>query len=335
MSLFVGRRGPLAAGGALAGLLLALLAAPVSAHGRPEAELTAAVALTSWTIEPLALLALLVSLALYLVAVRRVDRAHPGHPVPRRRIAAWTAGLVVVAVALFSVVDVYADELFTVHMVQHLLLTMVAPPLLLQGAPITLLLRSASHENRQRWILPVLESRVVVAITHPLVCWVGFALVMWGSHFSPLFDAALADDGIHAAEHALFLGAGLLFWLPVAGIDPYPHRMGQAARVGYMLLGLPQNSFLGLAIYSAPTVLYTHYASLVRAWGPTPLEDQQLAGGLRWAAGDVLFLLPLLGVVVAWFRSEEEKGRLSDERLDRERAQLEASGRSAPARPPR
>ena len=335
MLSFVGRRRTLAAGGAIATVSLATLAGPVAAHGRPAAELTVATALTSWTVEPVALAALLVGLGLYLIAVRRVDRAHPGHPVPRRRIAAWLAGLAVVAVALFSATDVYADELFSVHMVQHLLLAMVAPPLLLQGAPLTLLLRSASHERRERWILPVLQSRAVMALTHPLVGWIGFALVMWGSHFSPLFDAALADDGIHAAEHALFLGAGLLFWLPVGAVDPSPHRMGHAARVGYLLLSLPQNSFLGLAIFSAPSVLYPHYAELVRAWGPTPLEDQQLAGGLMWAAGDLLFLVPLLGVVRAWFRSEEEKGRLNDERLDRERAQAEATARSAPARPPR
>jgi putative copper resistance protein D len=332
---FVGRRRPLLAGGTLAALLPTALAGPVSAHGQTAAELTVGVALTSWTIEPAALVALFAALGLYVFAVRRVDRAHPAHPVPRRRLLAWSAGLAVVAVALFSFVDVYADELFTVHMVQHLLLTMVAPPLLLQGAPITLLLRSASAEHRQRWILPVLESRVIVALTHPLVGWVGFALVMWGSHFSPLFDAALADDGVHAFEHGLFLGAGLLFWLPVGGVDPNPHRMGHAARVGYMLLGLPQNSFLGLAIFSAPTVLYPHYAALVRAWGPTPLQDQQLAGGVMWAAGDVLFLVPLLAVVAAWFRSEEEKGRLHDERLDRERSALEARARSAPARPER
>jgi putative copper resistance protein D len=335
MVIFVGRRRPLAAGGVFAALLLAALTGPVGAHGRAAAGLTVGTALTDWTVEPASLLALVIGMGLYLAAVRRVDRAHPRNPVPRRRVAAWLAGLAVVAFALFSFIDGYADELFSVHMVQHLLLTMVAPPLLLQGAPITLLLRSASSAHRQRWILPVLESRAVVALTHPLVGWIGFALVMWGSHFSPLFDAALADDGVHAAEHALFLGAGLLFWLPVSGVDPNPHRMGHAARVGYLLLGLPQNSFLGLAIFSAPAVLYSHYAALVRAWGPTPLEDQQLAGGIMWAAGDLLFLVPLLGVMAAWFRSEEREGRQHDDRLDRERARREATARSAPARPPR
>lgn len=311
-------------GGVLAVVALLALAGPAAAHGRPSEELTAASALTSWTVEPLALVGLLLSLVLYLVAVRRVDRAHPDHRVPRWRIAAWLGALAVVAFALFSVVDVYADELFSVHMVQHLLLTFVAPPLLLQGAPLTLLLRSASHAHRQRWILPVLESRAVGLLTHPVLGWVGFLLVMWGSHFSPLFDAALADDGIHAMEHLLFLGAGLLFWLPVVGADPSPHRLGHAARVVYLMLSLPQNSFLGLAIFSAPAVLYPHYAALVRAWGPTPLADQQLAGGIMWAAGDLLFLVPLLAVVAGWFRHEEAQGRINDERLDRERATREA-----------
>jgi putative copper resistance protein D len=330
MFVFVGRGRSLAASGTLAAVLVAALVGPVSAHGRPAGELTLRTALTNWTVEPALLLALSISLGLYLVAVRRVDRVHPRNPVPRRRVVAWLAGLAVVAIASFSFLDAYADELFSVHMVQHLLLTMVAPPMLLQGAPITLLLRGASSARRRRWILPVLDSRAVRALTHPLLGWVGFALVMWGSHFSPLFDAALADDGVHAAEHALFLGAGLLFWLPVAGVDPSPHRLGHAARVGYLLLGLPQNSFLGLAIFSAPAVLYPHYAGLVRAWGPTPLEDQQLAGGLMWAAGDLLFLVPLLVLVAAWFRSEERRGRQHDERLDRERARRDATGRSAP-----
>ena len=318
MSLLVGR--PVSVAAAVAAALGALLPGTASAHGRAIEALTPARALTSWSLQPAALLALAVAGALYLAAVRRVDRAHPAHRVPRRRTAAWLAGLAVVGFALSSFVDVYADDLFSVHKVQHLLLSMVAPPLLLMGAPLTLLLRVSTPARRQRWILPALGSQLVRVLTAPLVGWLVFAAVMWGSHFSPLFDAALEDDAVHAAEHGLFLAAGLLFWLPVGGVDPSPHRMGHAARIGYLLLSLPQNSFLGLAIFSAPAVLYPHYASLQRAWGPTPLEDQQLAGGIMWAAGDLLFLVPLLFLVVAWFRAEEEKGRLHDERLDRERA---------------
>jgi putative copper resistance protein D len=90
---------------------------------------------------------------------------------------------------------------------------------------------------------------------------------------------------------------------------------------------MPQNSFLGLAIFSAPAALFAHYGTLARAWGPTPLEDQQIAGGIMWAAGDMLFLVPLLFLTAAWLRAEEEKGRLHDERLDRERSVREAATR--------
>jgi putative membrane protein len=287
---------------------------------------TAWTLLTSWAVEPAALVAIVLGATVYLMGVRRVDRAHPANPVPRRRIAAWLAGLAVIGAALFSFVDGYATSLFSVHMVQHLLLAMVGAPLLLLGAPITLLLRAASPETRKHRILPVLESRPARVISHPVVGWLAFAVVIWASHFSPLFGAALEDPGIHALEHALYLGAALLFWWPIVGADPHPYRMGHGLRFGYALLAMPLNSFLGLVLFVTPIVLYEHYATVQRIWGPTPLEDQQLAGGIMWAAGDLIFLVPLLFLTLAWFRAEEEKGRLHDEKLDRERARLARAG---------
>jgi cytochrome c oxidase assembly factor CtaG len=306
--------------------LALLLVGPSAALGHvtdvaPPAP-TPWIVLTSWTLEPFALLGIVAAAVLYLVAVRSVDRAHPANPVPRRRLVAWLGGLAVIGVALFSFLDVYATSLFSVHMVQHLLLAMVGAPLLLLGAPITLLLRVASPATRQRRILPVLHSRVVRAISHPVVGWLALAIVLWASHFSPIFGAALDDPGVHAFEHALYLGAGLLFWWPIVGVDPHPHRMGHGMRFGYALLAMPLNSFLGLVLFVTPVVLYEHYATLQRIWGPTALEDQQLAGGIMWAAGDLIFLVPLLLLTLTWFRAEEEKGRLHDEKLDRERARL-------------
>ena len=306
--------------------LVLLLGGPGTALGHvtdvaPPAP-TPWVVLTSWAFEPFAVLGIAAAAVLYLVAVRRVDRAHPANPVPRRRTVAWLGGLAIVGVALNSFVDVYATSLFSVHMVQHILLAMVGAPLLLLGAPITLLMRVASPATRQRRILPILHSRPVRAISHPVVGWLALAVVLWASHFSPLFGAALDDPGVHALEHALYLGAGLLFWWPVVGVDPHPYRMGHGMRFGYALLAMPLNSFLGLVLFVTPVVLYEHYATVQRLWGPTPLEDQQLAGGIMWAAGDLIFLVPLLFLTVAWFRSEEEKGRLHDEKLDRERARL-------------
>src|SRR3990170_3481300 len=304
MPVHVGRFATSASAATLAATLLGVSPGAVWAHGAGADQLTTLSALTSWTLEPLALLGILAAAAVYLAAVRRVDRVHRLNPVPRRRTAAWLAGLLVVEVALFSFLDVYAGQLFSVHMVQHILLTMVAAPLRVLG--------------------------------HPVVGWTFFAGVMWAAHFSPLFDAALEDDGVHALEHALFLSAAVMFWWPVIGADPSPHRMGYGTRFGYVLLSMPQNSFLGLAIFSAPAVLFAHYATLTRAWGPTPLEDQQIAGGIMWAVGDMLFLVPLLFLTAAWLRSEEEKGRLHDEWLDRERpVRPPSTARSVPARPRR
>jgi cytochrome c oxidase assembly factor CtaG len=281
--------------------------------------------LLSWSLEAHVLLPLLGVALLYRWAARAVSRAHPGNVWPRWRAWSWYGGLVVLLVALESPIGTYDTTLFSVHMVQHLLMTLVAAPLLAIGAPITLLLRVSSPSTRRRWLLPVLHSHVLRVLSFPVVTWVVFAAVMWASHFSSLFDAALDNEAAHVLEHGLFLGAALLFWWPVVGADPSPWRLPHPARVAYLFLGMPQSSFLGLAIFSAPGVLYPHYATLIRPWGPTPLYDQQLAGGIMWAGGDGVFLIAMILALWVWLRAEEREGRLADARLDR------ASAASAPS----
>jgi len=307
--------------GAVAGLLSTLLLASpatVAAHGAAPLPLDARTAITAWSLEvhiwlPIVLLALA-----YRAGVRSVAGAHPGNPVPRRRALAWYGGLLALFVALQSPIATYDTTLFSAHMVQHLLLTMVVAPLLVLGAPITLLLRVVSPSARKRVVLPILHSRAARVISFPVVAWAVFAGVMYGSHFSPLFDAALENVFVHLLEHALYLGAGLLFWWPVVGADPSPWRMPHAARLLYVFLGMPYSSFLALAIYSASGVLYPHYATLQRDWGPTPLADQQLAGGIMWVGGDALFLVAVVAMVATWMRAEEAEGKRADARLDRE-----------------
>jgi putative copper resistance protein D len=300
-------------------------AGPVAAHGvAPDATSLWAV-LTAWSFEAHVLLPLVVAGLVYRWGVGAVNRAHPRNRVPRWRPWAWYGGLVVLFVALGSPIATYDTTLFSAHMVQHLLMTMAAAPLLALGAPITLLLRVSSPVTRRRIILPVLHSRPVRLVAHPVVTWVLFAGVMWASHFSPLFDAALESEVIHVFEHVLFLSVALLFWWPAVGADPSPWRLPHPARIGYVFLGMPQSSFLGLAIFSAPGVLYPHYETLARAWGPTPLQDQQLAGGIMWAVGDGFFLLAMILAVWVWLRAEEAEGRRADARLDRE-AELAARG---------
>jgi putative copper resistance protein D len=235
----------------------------------------------------------------------------------------------VLILALQSPIERYDTTLFSVHMVQHLLLTMVAAPLLVLSAPITLLLRAASGRVRKGFVLPILHSRLVRIVSFPAVSWVVFTGYMFFSHFSPLFNASLEDPTIHQLEHVGYIATAMLFWWPAIGIDPSPWRLPRAGRLLYLGLGMPFSSFLGLAIVSATGVLYPHYALLVRPWGMSPLEDQNWAGGIMWAGGDGLFLIALVLGVAAWLKDEEAEGRREDARLDRDMAARERAAARA------
>jgi cytochrome c oxidase assembly factor CtaG len=276
------------------------------------------VILSTWSGDPLPWIGIVLAITLYLAAVGIVDRAHPAKRVPRWRIAAWLAGVAAVAVALVSAVHIYSGSVFTVHMAQHLLLAMVAPPLLALGAPMTLTLRAASPRVRRSVLLPVLHSWPVKAISWPPVGWTLFAVVMWATHFSPLFNAALENQALHSAEHLLYLAAGILFWWPVIGADPIRWRLSPIGRMAYLAAQMPFNTAVGLAIYFAPTILYPHYALLGRTWGPDPLTDQQLAGIVMWGFGDVILLGALVLAVEAWLRADEKRSRRTRERASRD-----------------
>ena len=312
------------AAASVVGAALALLAAaPVAlAHGSsPEPPTGVVDLLTSWSFDLSLQVPLLAVLGAYLWAVRHVNAAHPANPVPRGRVAAFVAGIAVIEIALASVVERYDTTLFSVHMVQHILLTLVAAPLLALGAPITLLLRVVRGEFRRRWLLPVLHSRAVRVLAFPVVAWVAFAGVMWASHFSPLFDEALEQPLLHQFEHLLYMGSALLFWWPVVGADPAPWRMALPARMLYVFLQMPQNTFLALAIYSAATPLYPHYATLDLPW-VSALDDQRLAGGLMWIGGDALFLFAVISLIAAWMRKEERDAPREDARVAAQRTEI-------------
>jgi cytochrome c oxidase assembly factor CtaG len=267
-----------------------------------------------WSFEPLPTLAIAIATGWWIWAVRNVDAAHPANPVPRRRSLAFGLGMLALAVALLSGIDAYDTTLFSIHMVQHVLLMLIAAPLIALSAPITLLLRVSAPETRKRWILPVLHSRVVRVLAFPVVTWIIFATVMWGSHFSALFDAALEDPLLHVVEHGIYLGAAFLFWWPAVALDPAPWRMPHPVRMLYLFLQMPQNTFLAVVILGASAPLYEHYATLVRAWGPTPLADQQLAAGIMWIVGDLVFMVAILGVLVGWMRAEARDAGRADRR---------------------
>ena len=184
------------------------------------------------------------------------------------------AGLLVAAVALSPPFESRVDATLAAHMVQHVLLTMVSAPLLAAGLHTT-------------W-------RV-----HPLLAWLVFAATGWAIHFSPFFDAAADHLPLHVAEHGLLIGTAVLFWAQVVGPGA---SMSHPLRLLYLIVAMPQNTFLALAISSAGRILYPHYAG-----GPDPLGDQRLAGGIMWVAGDLVLLAAVLMVAAAWARHEERQ----------------------------
>lgn len=308
-----------------------LLAAGVAlAHGDEVAAPTLPGVLLAWTLDPLPLLGIVAAAVGYLWAERQVWRAHPDSPVPAHRRWLFLGGLATIAVALVSPIDTYEGQLFSVHMGQHMLLELVAAPLIVLAAPITLALRVASPRWR-RVLLAALHSHALRWLAFPLTAWLLFAGVNWGWHFSSLYDLALENDLVHYGEHLSMLAAGLLFWWPAISPDPMPWRMPHPVRLLYLFLAMPQNSFLGVALLSTESVLYPHYLSIHRAWGPAPLADQQLGGILMWVMGDMVFLAAMIGVVAAWMRFEDVRTARLDARLDEEERLRQAREGEGPA----
>jgi putative copper resistance protein D len=307
--------------------LLALLPAVAFAHGGAEPRPGLSTLIDGWELDPVAILGLGATWLLYWWGVKHVARAHPKSPIPRRRVVYFTTGVVVLALALVSPLAAYDTTLFSAHMWQHMLITLVAAPLLALGAPITLALRAASPGLRREVLLPALHSRIVSALSFPAVAWIAFAATMWVSHFTPIFNASLEHEWLHRLEHLWYLGAGLLFWWPVVAVDPVSWRMSHPVRMLYLFLQMPQNSFLALAIYSSSNVIYSHYETLGRTWGPSPLRDQELAGISMWVVGDLLFLVAVICAAYAWLQHEELEAKRQDRIIARQRAA--AAGTSA------
>jgi putative membrane protein len=281
--------------------------------------------LLSWALNPLVIVGLLAATIAYLQARRRLIAS--GVPWPARRTAYFMSGIGALALALLSPIQAYDTVLFSVHVVQHMLLTMVAAPLLALGAPVTLALRVAKGQTRRRMVR-VLHSPPLRMISNPLVAWVLFTLSLYALYFSPLFDLSLRQPVVHDLVHLHFLAAGLLFWWPVVGLDPSRWRMPHIARVGFVFLMVPFHAFLGVAIMNSGRVLAPTLESFQRTWGPAPLADQQTGGAILWGAGDLITILAVLGILISWANYEEKVVAVrEDRRLARERE----AGR--PARP--
>jgi len=307
-----------------AALALLLLGGPAAlpalagpAPGQVVPEPTLRRVLLDWSFDPLVALPLLAVAVLYLRGLRRIRER--GQRWPAQRTACFLTGVAAVALALQSPVEAYDTALFSVHVAQHLLLTMAAAPLMVLGAPVTMLLMTVPPRARKR-IVRVVHSLPVKIVGHPLIAWALFTLTLYALYFSPLFDLSLRNKLVHDVVHLHFLAVGLLFWWPVVGVDPTRWRIHQLARLLYVFLMVPFHAFLGVAIMSSGHLLAPSLAGFVRTWGPSPLADQQAGGAVMWGAGDIISLLSVIAILAAWASYEEKVAAREDRRIARERA---------------
>ena len=257
----------------------------------------------------------LVLVALGLAYVRGWRRlAAARHPPPRWRLALYIVALVTVALALLGL-DEAAESRFSSHMIQHLLLVMVAAPLVLLGNPLPLVLWGLPRPLRGRIAAATLRPattvrRALVALSSLPVAGVLYVVTVWGWHLPALYDAAAEHELVHVVEHAMLLGTALLFWWPV--IRPAP-RLRPPAHPGllivYLVAATAQNTALGMALTVPDRAFYPHYVSAAATLGISAVDDQAFGGGLMWSMGH-MYLLPILVILYAIAR---DSGRGHDE----------------------
>ena len=231
---------------------------------------------------------------------------------PLWRTALFFLGLATLLVALASPIDIYAAVSFAVHMVQHMLLTVVAAPLLMLGAPIRPLLRGVPPLVRAAIVRPLARARAIRTfvhlVRHPLVAAALYVGGLYAWHLPSLYDGALLDARVHVVEHAWFFLSALLFWSVV--IDPAPFRgsLGYGARLPYLLvLGAAQNTVLGGILSFSSRLLYSAYADVsTSVFDLDRLTDQRVGGAIMWVVGDFVFLAAASVAFFLWLAEEEE-----------------------------
>ncbi len=256
---------------------------------------TAQAILASWTVDPWVVIALAGAAALYGRGWWALHRQMPER-FPRWRLAAFGAGLATLFVAVASPLDAFAGLLLSVHMAQHLLLMLVAPPLLLLGAPLVPLLRGLPPRVAKDGLGPFLAwpalRRATSALLHPLLCWWALVVATWAWHLPAVYQLALRDPFWHEVEHATFLAAALLFWWPVVHPWPSRARWPRWAIPLYLLLADVQNTAFAALLAFSERLLYPVYASVPRLGGRSALDDQVLAGAIMWVPGSLALLVP-------------------------------------------
>jgi putative membrane protein len=273
-------------------------------------------------VTPGSVLAVLSMLALvvYVLAVLRLRRT--GVTWPWWRTLAWAAGCGSLFAVTGTWLNGYSMVLFSVHMAQHMVLSLITPLLLLLGAPVTLALRTLPRGQGpsgapRALLLEALHSRFARIVAHPLFTVPLFIASLYGVYFTPLFDALMAGPVGHQFMLAHFVVTGLLFFGPIVAQDPWPRTLSHPGRMLELFLPVPFHAFFGVAIMMAGSLVVDSFTTAPESWGIDPLRDQGIAGGIVWAFGELPTVLVLAVVFFSWARSEERRGRVLDRAAER------------------
>ena len=247
------------------------------------------------------------SVGLYALGVRR---AGPRWPV--RRTASFLGGIGCVVLALQSGIDAFDDRMLSVHMVEHMLLLLVAPPLLLGGRPLILALRALPPHRRSSLAKAVHSARAATAPV-PAVAIFGAAVVL--THLPAFYDATLRHAALHDCEHAVYLLAGLLMWSPLLDADPAPgRRLGGLGKLAYLIVAMLPMALVGAYLNRHATLVYSAYGPPARALGISALDDQAQAGAIMWVVGNTIMVAVGLWAAIAAMVAQERRQIARDSR---------------------
>lgn len=261
--------------------------------------------LTRWQFAPVVTAVVLVFAALYLWGAARVRRRHPARPWPVFRTVAFMLGLLVIVFATQSGIGVYDDTLFWDHMIQHLMLIMVAPPLLVTGQPMTLLLH-ASRNPLHTWTKRALRSAPIRAITWPAFGVVAYAATIVGTHLTSFMNLVESSGAIHDAEHVLYLVVGYLYFLPLVGKEPIGWKVSYPLRLFLLFIAMPVDAFTGVVLNTESSMPFNPLEP--RSWGPTPISDVHDGGAVMWVGGAAIMFVVIMCVFFGWSRETRPSG---------------------------
>jgi cytochrome c oxidase assembly factor CtaG len=256
-------------------------------------------ALTQWQSAPVVTALVVVAAGLYLWGVYRVAKRHPSRPWPRLRTAMFLAGLAVIVLALQSGIGTYDDILFTDHMIQHLMLIMVAPPLLIFGEPITLLLHS-SRNPLHSWTKAVVRSRAATFLTWPVFGFTAYAAAIVVAHLTALANLTARNHTAHELEHVVFIVIGYLFFLPIIGSEPIKWRLSYPTKLLLLLLVMPVDTFTGVILGYATKNTPGLPLGPRPAWAGSGVADLHAGGAVMWAGGDGIMFVLMMVVFLMW-----------------------------------